>query len=345
MSRPDVSGSTLHAALDNLEAGIILLDKAQRILLWNRWLARRSNRDAASSLDRPLHEALPEIVDTRLADAVNHAINDGLPSLLSPALHGTLLPLYHTTAARKLDQRMHQLTHVIPLRNQADAACMIQISDVTANISRERLLRRQADALRRLSTHDALTGLSNRSTFDAELSREFAGAQRAGTPIALLIVDIDLFGRYNASYSTESGDACLASISGALQNCLRNTGDLLARYGSDEFAFLLPDIDESGCCRFAEMVRQRIDELALPFIGSGLADHLTVSIGAAVMPPSNEAGPDALISSADVALYQAKHEGRHRAVYFSVENGSFKACSQIESPPGALILNPENRKT
>lgn len=329
MNQPVLSGNTLHAALDNLEAGIIILDDAQRILHWNRWLARHSNREATASIGQQLLDALPEIANTRLAEAVSHAIKDGLPSLLSPALHGTLLPLHQTATDRQLDQRMQQLTHVIPLRNQADAACMIQISDVTANISRERLLRRQAEALRRITTHDALTGLINRQTFDVDLGREFSKARQANTPIALVIVDIDLFGRYNASYSNELGDACLASISGALQSCLRPIGDLLARYGNDEFAFLLPGVDEIACCRFAEMVRQRVDGLALPFIGSDLANHLTVSIGATVMPPSNEADPHTLISSADVALYQAKHEGRHRAVYFSVDNGNFKACEQV----------------
>ena len=323
------SCDTLHAAIDSLEVGIVILDSEQRILHWNRWLARRSNLSCEDVCGRHLAETVPEITDTRLIQAVGHAITDGLPSLLSPALHGLLLPLYQTPEERRSEQRMHQLIHVIPLRNQADAACMIQVSDVTANISRERLLRRQAEALRRITSHDALTGLANRRTFDKTLTREFAKARRQERPLALLMVDIDLFNQYNLGYGHELGDACLGKISGALQTCLRPLGDLVARYGGDEFALILPGMDEIATCRLAEMARQRINELAIPFLGSELAAHLTVSIGAAVMPPGDDADTHTLLSSADVALYQAKHEGRNRAIYFSVEDGSFRDCEQV----------------
>lgn len=329
MSLSTTTGGPLYAIIDSLEAGVVILDCEQRILHWNRWLARRSNLSCDEVSGRYLTETLPEITDTRLIQAVGQAITDGLPSLLSPALHGLLLPLYQTADERNNEQRMHQLIHVIPLRDQADAACMIQISDVTANISRERLLRRQAEALRRITSHDTLTGLANRRTFDETLKREFAKARRLGRPIALLILDIDFFNQYNLDYGHELGDACLGKISGALQTCLRPLGDLAARYGGDEFALILPGMDEIATCRMAEMLRQSVNELAIPFLGSELAAQLTVSIGAAVMPPGDDADTHTLLSSADVALYQAKHEGRNRAVYFSVEDGSFRDCEQV----------------
>ena len=328
MSGDASTGGTLYAAIDSLEVGIVMLDREQRILHWSRWLARRSNLSCEEACGRYLTETLPEIADTRLSQAVEHALADGLPSLLSPALHGLLLPLYQSADERRSGQRMYQLIHVIPLRNQGAAACMIQVSDVTANISRERLLRRQADALRRITSHDTLTGLANRRTFDETLAREFAKAQRLMRPIALLIIDVDLFNKYNLGYGHELGDACLGKISGALQTCLRPLGDMAARYGGDEFALILPGMDEVATCRLAEIVRQKVNALAITFLGSELAAHLTVSIGAAVMPPRDDADTHTLLSSADVALYQAKHEGRNRSIFFSVEDGNFRNCEQ-----------------
>lgn len=326
MNAPELAGDTLYAVIDSLEAGVVLLDGERRILHWNRWLERRSGLASREVAGRRLEDVLPVIAGSRLDQAVSHAIRDRLPSLLSPALHGTLLPLYQTPDDRRRERRLQQLTHVIaPLRAGA-VACMIQISDVTANISRERQLRQQTDSLRRSWTQDALTGLANRRAFDEALDREFAQARQSEQSIGLLIADLDHFTDYNARYGREQGDAALRRIAATLTDGWVDAGDLIARHGGQAFAVLLPGAGRADVCRLASQLRDRIARLGISFAGSPLADHLTVSIGTTAMHPTTEADTHTLRSSADVALFQAKHDGRDRAVFFSAADGSFQPC-------------------
>lgn len=317
----------LSKVIDSLEVGLVILDGERRILHCNRWLSQRSGLDCASIGERRFGEVFPEAADSRLAQAIEHAIDDHLPSLLSPALHGTLLPLYQTPDDRRREKRMQQMIHVMPLRDNSPACCLIQVSDMTANISRERLLRQQTEMLRRTTTQDALTGVANRRQFDEMLAAEFHKAQQNQLPLGLMIVDLDLFSAYNTHYGRDQGDACLSAIANLLRDAVRPALDLVARYGGDEFALILPGISEKDICRLAENLRLRTATLAITNVATNLGKHLSVSIGATVMQPVGEADTHTLLSSADVALYQAKHDGRNRAIYFALDEGSFRLCS------------------
>jgi len=314
--------------LDSLEVGIIILDAEQRIIHWNRWFTRRNGYSSELVLTRPLTEVLPEIVGTRLERAVDHALRDRMPSLLSPALHGTLLPLYQSAEDRHLNRRLHQLIHVLPLLEKPqEGACLIQVSDVTATVSRERVLRQQAESLRRNASRDPLTGIYNRRKFDEVFALEFAKAQRQQRPLAVIVADIDHFSAYNNRYGREQGDIVLHDIAAALQESIQPAGDVLARYGGEEFALLLPGMDEPTARRFAENLRLRIGALNIANEGASEGKQLTISLGVAVMTPDLEADTHTLLSSADVALYQAKHEGRNCAICFSIDEGSFHTCA------------------
>ncbi len=317
--------SSLRAVLDNLEVGVVILDHASRILHSNRWLARRAGMDSEILAGQDFAEAFPAAAGTRLAQAIQHAIRDRLPSLLSPALHGTLLPLFQTPEDRARGRRMQQMIHVMPLRDGApDAACLIQISDMTANISRERLLRQQTETLRRSTTQDALTGVANRRMFDTTLAAEFIKAQRTQQPIGLMIIDVDQFAAYNEQHGRAQGEARLVEIAAVLKDAIRPAGDLAARYGTDEFALILPGSNEAEVRHLAASLILQVATLARAH-GS---PYPTISIGCAAMQPScsSEADTHTLLSSADVALFQAKHDGRNRAIYFAPEDGSFRHC-------------------
>lgn len=320
--------TSLRAVIDGLEIGVVILDREQRILHSNRWLTLRSGIAAGNLAGRAFAEAFADAANSRLEQAIRHAIHDRLPSLLSPALHGTLLPLYQTPEDRRREKRMQQMIHVLPLHDDSPASCLIQISDMTANISRERLLRQQTETLRRTTTQDALTGVANRRQFDETLATEFNKSRQNQQPLGLIIVDLDLFSAYNNHYGRAQGDARLLEIAAALRDAIRPTGDLVARYGGDEFALILPGISEPQISQLAENLRLRISSLAIPNAASKQGKHLTVSIGSALMQPASEAEADThtLLSSADVALYQAKHDGRNRAILFSLEDGGFKLC-------------------
>lgn len=323
-----LGNASLSMVIDNLETGVVILDREQRILHSNRWLALRSGISSETLSGQQFTEAFPEAANTRLEQAIRHATHDRLPSLLSPALHGTLLPLYQTADDMRCARRIMQMIHVMPLQDDSAASCLIQISDMTANISRERLLRQQTETLRRSTTQDALTGVANRRQFDETLATEFNKARQNHQPLGLIMVDLDLFTAYNTHYGRAQGDARLLEVADALQDAIRPTVDLVARYGGDEFALILPGISQRQICQLAENLRLRITSLAIPNAANKLGKYLTVSIGSTVMLPAGEAEADThtLLSSADVALYQAKHDGRNRAIHFSLEDGGFKLC-------------------
>lgn len=166
--------------------------------------------------------------------------------------------------------------------------------------------------LERLSLQDGLTGLSNRRHFDMALEEEFKRAMRAHTPLALLMIDVDFFKRFNDTYGHPAGDDCLKQLGTALRLAHSRPGDLAARYGGEELVVLLPNTDTGGAAELAERFRQAVLEQAIPHAGNP-AGFVTVSIGvASCRPGRNQASGNALIEAADKALYRAKDGGRNR---------------------------------
>lgn len=164
--------------------------------------------------------------------------------------------------------------------------------------------------LERLAMHDALTGLANRRCFDQTLAEEHLRARRNGTPLALLMIDIDHFKRYNDTYGHPAGDACLQQVARLLSACIRRPSDLLARYGGEEMAVILPDTGSAGAAIVAQLMLDRLtsERIAHPTSPFG---HVTVSIGIACAPePTLDSWP-ALLERADQALYIAKEAGRN----------------------------------
>ena len=318
---------TLCSVIDNLEVGVIIINAEGRVVRWNHWLAARNCHSGEQADGQLLFDLMPEIVGTRLELAIAHAIRDRMPSLLSPALHGTLLPLYQTDEDRQRNRRMHQLIHVIPLTDAPlQAACLIQINDVTATVSRERVLRQQAENLRRNSFVDPLTGIYNRRKFDELFALEFAKAHRLQKPIAMIMVDVDHIGAYTEWYGSEQRDLVLRDIAAEFKAAIQPAGDILARFDNEKFALALPGMEEKAACLFAENLRLRVGTLKIANESVTDGKHVTVSLGVAVMLPEATADTHTLLSSADVALYQASHEGGNSAVCFSIEEGNFFVC-------------------
>jgi two-component system cell cycle response regulator len=155
--------------------------------------------------------------------------------------------------------------------------------------------------VRGLAATDALTGIANRRTFDAELAREVSRADRSGSALALIIVDIDHFKAHNDANGHQEGDRTLQRVATILEQGGRST-DTVARYGGEEFVVLLPGSDAVAAHLKAERYRQEIE---------GLLDGVTASFGVACYP-QHGAAAEALIEAADGALYESKRAGRNR---------------------------------
>ncbi len=168
---------------------------------------------------------------------------------------------------------------------------------------------------RYLETHDALTGLANRSYFQEFVRRALGYARRYGQKVALLSINLDHFERVNENLGHSVGDQLLESVARRVRACVRGS-DIVARLGADDFAVLLTSLsDREG----ATLVARKIQEsVARPHSAAGSEIYVTPSIGVAVFPEDG-ATPDALLRSADVALHRVKEDGRGRYQFYSSE--------------------------
>ncbi|HEY3520892.1 MAG TPA: GGDEF domain-containing protein [Rhodanobacteraceae bacterium] len=183
-----------------------------------------------------------------------------------------------------------------------------QLSLAIANLTLQQSLREQ-------SIRDPLTGLFNRRYLEASLPRELTRAERRKGQLALLMLDLDHFKRYNDRHGHDAGDALLAQF-GALLGQLCRGEDIPCRYGGEEFTVVLVDIDAGHARERAEAIRSATSKLELRHRGQRLPAP-SVSIGLAIYPHDG-ATPEELKRVADQALYRAKREGRDRVVVHEV---------------------------
>jgi diguanylate cyclase (GGDEF)-like protein len=177
-------------------------------------------------------------------------------------------------------------------------------------LEEEALIRMHQSALR-----DRLTGAFNRGAFDDRLHGELAASRRRGTPIALLLFDIDHFKGFNDTHGHQAGDAVLAAVARCVQQAIRPE-DVLARYGGEEFAVILRAISARSAAVMAERVRLAVEELSIAWQGAQIGVTISVGLVHATSQVPVE-GPAELIAAADAALYEAKHQGRNRVVIAS----------------------------
>lgn len=162
-----------------------------------------------------------------------------------------------------------------------------------------------------LASVDGLTGIANRRAFDERPALEWERAATLKTPLSIAMIDLDYFKQYNDYYGHVAGDDCLRAVAERLMARLAQRADLLlARFGGEEFALLLPGAAAETAGSVAERIRACAMELAVPHVGSP-CNVLTVSVGHATLVPTPGQPQSELIRLADAGLYQAKNAGRN----------------------------------
>lgn len=190
------------------------------------------------------------------------------------------------------------------------------LSDLGALAMDELELWRRNRELARLAETDGLTGLTNRRGFDAALDRSIRRARRTGTPLSLLMLDLDHFKLLNDTLGHQAGDHALCRLGEVMRAAAQRPDDVAVRYGGEEFGLILPDTDSRGAHRVAETIRTSLAGLRLPH-PLGIDGIVTASIGIASSPAETLPEPDILIARADAALYAAKRAGRNRTAVHS----------------------------
>ena len=183
---------------------------------------------------------------------------------------------------------------------------------VRARVKTQLTLKLQSDLMRKLVFLDGLTGVFNRRYFDQQLAVETARSQRSRSPLALIMLDVDFFKRYNDHYGHQAGDDCLRDIAATLKESLRRPADLVARYGGEEFACILPDTAYDDALLIAADLEKNVRLRNIPHAASQVSDVVTISLGVAGQPGNVTSDASALLALADAQLYCAKNAGRAR---------------------------------
>ncbi|MGK7897656.1 MAG: diguanylate cyclase [Xenococcus sp. (in: cyanobacteria)] len=205
---------------------------------------------------------------------------------------------------KRLQQLLQQQNILLQQQN------ILLQNEIERRVKVENALRQANQELHRLATIDNLTQIPNRRQFDQCIEREWRRLTREKAPLSLILLDIDYFKRYNDSKGHQAGDNCLKKIAKAIANSVRRPADLAARYGGEEFAVVLPNTNLEGAIHIANKIKIAVKNLNLEHPLSDVSEIVTTSQGISSTIPSTETSLESLIYDADIALYEAKIQGR-----------------------------------
>src|SRR6201996_439655 len=228
------------------------------------------------------------------------------------------------------------------LASERNVAEKIKFVGVIRDVTQRKLMEDELNSLNsrlaQLATTDGLTGLPNRRTFDAFLHREYAGHHT----ISVLLFDIDHFKGYNDTFGHQAGDECLKAVASTIADATFSTTGMSARYGGEEFAIILPDVPEAEALRVAEAVRLTVSSLGISNPASPRG-YVTISVGVATRTRAtlNEA---TLVGDADLALYEAKRQGRNTSFAASALKPPFVESAPLQYQPESEAANRDRQK-
>ena len=287
------------AVVDNLYDGVYYVDRGRRIQYWNAGAERLTGYAASAVVGKFCHENLLNHVDA----TGKQLCRSGCPLA---ATMGDGEPREAEVFLRHHDgHRLPVRVRTTPVRDRDGAVIgAVEIFDDMTEIS---IVRSEVSELRDLAMHDALTGLPNRRHFEMSMASRIAALAGYGRRFGLLIADIDRFKLVNDRHGHAAGDVALRTVARTLLESSR-AGDDIARFGGEEFALTITDVDEPALRAIAERFRAMVQRSR---VRVGQREFLvTISIGGAVAGTGDTA--EAIFERADAALYRAKEDGRNR---------------------------------
>ncbi len=320
VSMPAVSGlrwGTVVATFDVAPVFAHLRRTRWLLLMMALVLAVTLSAGAYGVLSRVIMRPLKHLADT--VSRIQHGDLTARTRIEAPDELGLLARGINTMAAdlgtytRGLEERVAERTAEVERKNEELRRLNEQLEEAV-------------EELARLAKLDPLTEVFNRRHFFERITTELARSDRTGTPLAVLMFDVDHFKAVNDQHGHRAGDRVLRAVAGVLQARVRET-DVVARYGGEEFVVVLVDADQDAGAKVAEELRRAVAEARVPSTGEGEGEEaaapplaVTVSVGVASYP-ADAKKLGALIHRADMALYAAKAKGRNAVVRWGPELG------------------------
>ena len=300
--------------LQDVDVGLVVLDRNMRIQLWNGFMENHSGRSPNEVRNQNLFSLFPELPERWLVRKIESVflLNNRAFSSWQERPYLFRFDSYHPITG--LEQFMYQNMTIIPmpsLNGEVDQVCLI-VYDVTTTATDEKALQQANSELEWLGRTDGLTGLYNRRAWEELLSAEYKRNERNGGNAVLAMFDIDHFKRINDTHGHPAGDEVIRRVAETL-NEVKREADIAGRYGGEEFGVVLVDTDIEGGRRFGERLRNAIEALQIPVAGEII--RFTVSVGLAEVG-NYPKGYEYWLGLADQALYHAKENGRNRVSVF-----------------------------
>lgn len=309
----------LQPLLTQLNTGVLVLDEQHQVVYFNQFIARRADLQLSDVQGKAVYDVFADLPKAWLQRKLNGVLTLQAPAFSSWEQRQYIIKLPHLRPLSSDSQYMAQNCSMLPLTDPDSVShyvCLL-IEDATDAYVYQQQLQQSMAQLEQANRTDGLTGVFNRRHWQHQLEQEIQRANRYQHPLSLLLFDLDKFKQLNDDYGHQGGDAVLIEVANLVSGLLRDT-DAFGRYGGEEFGIILPDTDEAGALQVAHRICQTVAGHAIEF-----AEHVikaTVSVGVATYHSQTL---DGLIQHADMALYNAKRQGRNQAVVWREENRSY----------------------
>jgi len=318
----------LELIIDRIHAGVFVVDKTGKVILWNQFMSTYSGKTREKIVTQNLYTSFPELPQKWLEQKINNVLILGNASFTSWENRPYLFRFAHNRPITGGVDFMRQNCTFMPIedKNTGDQYVCITIYDVTDSSLYETLLKDAVKTLAETSSRDALTGAFNRGHLVETLGREFQRAQRYGNKLSLILFDLDHFKAVNDNYGHIMGDEVLKSVASLILESLR-TSDTMGRYGGEEFGIILPETDLAGAVVLAERLRVKI--ASTPVYKNNEKISVTTSIGVVEYSPDFNSIEE-LIHASDLALYHSKENRRNKVTAYD-PNKHTEVGKQLES--------------